>query len=182
MTTKTLVEIVGSIVNELTPLGSEERRRAVLAAMTLLGEEAISSSHLDVGRTDDEALERIHVRARSWMRQNGISVDQLAEAFLIGDENVEIIGAIPGPNNKEKVRNTYVLTGVSLFLLTGEQRFDDAAARSLCERFAFYDPTNHSKYMKDQKEFTGSRERGWILTMPGLKTAARLIKEMSSGG
>jgi hypothetical protein len=34
----TLAEIVGAIVLELTPLSSEERKRAVQAAMTLLGE------------------------------------------------------------------------------------------------------------------------------------------------
>ena len=42
--TKTLAEIVGTIVSELTPLGSDERKRAVHAAMTLLGEGVLNAT------------------------------------------------------------------------------------------------------------------------------------------
>jgi hypothetical protein len=182
MTKRTIVEIVGTIVNELTPLGSDERKRAVHAAMTLLGEQAIKSPQADVEYGGGDGAETLPPRARTWMRQNDLSMRQLQQAFHIENGTVEIIAEIPGKSNREKVRSAYVLTGISNFVLTGEQRFDDVAARALCERFGIYDSTNHSKYMKGGNEFTGSRERGWALTLPGLKAGANLVKEIGNQG
>jgi hypothetical protein len=174
--TKTLSEIVGTIVIELTPLGSEERKRAVHAAMTLLGEEVIKALPARVEQTEHDGAETLPSRVRTWMRQNDLSMGEIQQVFHIDNETVEIIAEIPGKNNKEKVRNAYILTGVSNFLLTGEQRFDDTTARGLCERVGIYDSTNHAKHMKDGNEFTGSRERGWTVTIPGLKVGANLVK------
>jgi hypothetical protein len=106
-------------------------------------------------------------------------MEQLEHSFLIKNGSAEIIAQIPGGSNREKVRNAYVLVGIANFLRTGDQKFDDTDARSLCERFGIYDSTNHSKYMKGGNEFTGSREKGWTLTMPGLKVGANLVKEAS---
>lgn len=180
--TKTLAEIVGTIVKELTPLESEERKRAVHAAMTLLGEEAIRQPLAVVERNEPEVVEVLLPRVRTWMRQNDLSMDELQQAFHIENGTAEIIAEIPGKSNREKVRNAYILTGVSNFLATGEQRFEDAAARSLCERVGIYDPTNHSKYMKDGNEFMGSRAQGWTVTIPGLKAGAHIIKGVRNIG
>jgi len=179
--TKTLAEIVGTIVAELTPLGSEERKRAFYAAMTLLGEEAIKGPSATAKHDELDGAETLPARVKTWMRQSDLSMDQLQQVFHIENGLVEIIAEIPGKNNKEKVRNAYILTGVSNFLLTGEQRFDDTSARRLCERVGIYDPTNHSKYMKGS-EFTGSRVRGWTVTVPGLKAGAALIKGIGNIG
>lgn len=180
MTNKTLMQVVGSIVEDLTPLSSDDRKRAVQAAMTILGEEAVKvQSGMD---QDMVGNENVHTRARMWMRQNDLSIDQIQQVFLIEGDRIEVIAAIPGASKKEQVRNAYILTGVSQFLRTGEQRFDDAPARELCERFAIYDSTNHSKYTKGSSDFTGSRERGWSVTQPGLKAGAALIKMIANGG
>jgi hypothetical protein len=180
--TKTLAEIVGTIVKELTPLGSEERKRAVHAAMTLLGEDAIKQLSASVEQNEPEGAEALSPRARTWMRQNDLSMDELQQVFHIENGTVEIIAEIPGKSNREKVRNAYILTGISSFLSTGEQRFDDTAARGLCERVGIYDSTNHSKYMKDGNEFMGSRERGWTVTIPGLRAGALIIKGVGNNG
>jgi len=179
---KTIVEVVGTIVDELTPFGSDERRRAVDAAMTLLGEEKIKPPRADVTQGDDEDLGTLSPRVKTWMRQNNLSMQELQQAFHIENGLAEIIAEIPGKNNKEKVRNAYILTGVSNFILAGEQKFDDTTARALCERVGIYDSTNHSKYMKIGNEFTGSRERGWTVTIPGLKAGANLVKEIGNPG
>ena len=173
---RTLAEIVGTIVTELTPLGPDERRRAIHAAMTLLGEEAIGAPITSVEQGRPDGTEALPPRVRTWMRQNDLSMSELEQVFHLDSGTVEIIAEIPGKSKKEKVRNAYILTGVSTFLVTGEQRFDDATARGLCERVAIYDPTNHSKYIKEGNEFTGSRERGWTVTIPGLKAGANLVK------
>jgi hypothetical protein len=175
--TKTLAEIVGTIVNELTPLGSDERKRAVHAAMTLLGEGAMNAHVVSAEPSQSDGAETLPPRVRTWMRQNDLSMDELQQVFHVENGTVEIIAEIPGKNNKEKVRNAYVLVGIANFLRAGDQKFDDVDARGLCERFGIYDSTNHSKYMKGGNEFTGSREKGWTLTMPGLKVGANLVKE-----
>jgi hypothetical protein len=182
MSKKTISEVVGAIVEELTPLGSEERRRVIHAVMTLLGEEVVKIPHPGAEQGGVSGAEGLNVRAKSWMRQNNLSMEQLEQTFLIQDEAVEVIATVPGNNNKEKVRNAYVLTGISQFLRTGDQRFDDSVARSLCERLGFYDRTNHAKYMKGGNEFTGSKESGWTVTIPGLKAGANLIKDIGSHG
>lgn len=176
---RTLAQIVGTIVDELTPLGSDDRRRAIQAAMTLLGEEEIRPSRPEHEATSVSDSGSLPGRAVSWMRQNELSLEQLQHAFLIADGSVEIITQPPGSSYREKVRSAYILTGIANLLRSGDQKFDDADARTLCERNGIYDPTNHSKYVKGGNEFTGSREKGWILSMPGLKAGANLIKQVS---
>ena len=74
---------------------------------------------------------------------------------------------------------TALVAGAARLIVTGEPKFDDREARDLCERFGFFDPTNHSKYVKGGSEFTGSKDKGWTLTAPGLKQAALLIAELT---
>jgi hypothetical protein len=177
MSNKTLSQVVGKIVEELESLSSDERKRAVQAAMTILGEEAIKSSQ--AADESIEGAEKIHVRARTWMKQNEITVDQLQQVFLMDGE---VIASIPGDNKKDQVRNAYILTGVARFLFAGEQKFDDAPAKALCESRGLYDSTNHSKSTKSGSDFTGSKQNGWTITQPGLKAGALLIKSIANQG
>jgi hypothetical protein len=92
----------------------------------------------------------------------------------------DIIAAeVPGKSNRERVRNAYVLFGISRLLATGTANFDDKLARGLCEKLGIYDRTNHMKYMKGGNEFTGSKDKGWALTAPGLKHGAALIANLT---
>jgi hypothetical protein len=174
---KTIAQIVGSIVDELSALSSEERKRAVQAAMTLLGEDTIKA----VPQIEEVTVgtERLNMRVRAWMKQNEISMDELQQAFLIDNDNVEVIATVPGSNKKEQTQNAYILTGIGRFLLTGEQKFDDASARSLCQRFGFYDSANHAKHTKANSGFTGASQSGWTITQPGLKAGAALVKTIA---
>jgi hypothetical protein len=75
--------------------------------------------------------------------------------------------------------NAYVVSGISQLLLKGEPSFTDKDARTLCERSGCYDSANHSAHLKDRgNEFSGSKDKGWTLTAPGLKRAAELLKQM----
>ena len=179
MTKKSLTDVVRVMFDELSPFDSDERKRAVQAVMTLLGEEAIKPQQDEREIHDDGAAKGLNARVKSWMRLNSLSMGQLEQTFHIENGGIEVIATVPGKNNKEKVRNAYVLFGVAHFIMTGEQRFDDAGARELCERYGFYDPTNHAKYFKDASEFGGSKERGWILTPAGMKQGAELIASLA---
>jgi hypothetical protein len=180
---KSITDVVGVIVNELSPLEASERRRVIKAALALLGEESINDVALSSVSSQSilsEQDDTIPPRARTWMRQHGLSRADIEQVFYFGGEGVEIIAPeIPGTTNREKVRNAYVLLGISELLSSGDPVFEDARARALCEKFGFYDATNHSKYMKGGNEFVGSKEKGWTVTAPGLRHAALLVKQLS---
>ena len=119
-------------------------------------------------------------KARSWLQLHGLTVDQIEQVIHLGDEGPQIIAQIPGATRKEQVRNAYVLCGVGRLLANGDTRFDDKVARAVCELGGFFDRTNHTKYMKCS-EFTGSREKGWVLTAPGMSLGASLVTQLSKG-
>jgi hypothetical protein len=115
------------------------------------------------------------------MKQNEIALEELQQIFHLENGSAEVIaGEIPGKNKKEKTYNAYILIGLAMLLSTGTPSFDDKAARALCESSGCYDQANHSVTIKDRgNEFTGTKEKGWALTAPGLKRAGILVKEMT---
>jgi hypothetical protein len=185
MSKKGATQIVDMIVKELTPLESEERQRIIQASLTLLGEAPIKSGKRGVNESDDDGAAGgpgPSARSRVWMKQNGLSVEQVSQVFHISTDDAEIIAHdVPGKTRRDKVRNAYILIGVARYLFSGDARFDDDTARVVCERYGFYDHTNHMKYMKGGNEFTGSKEKGWILTAPGLKHGAAIVQEIADG-
>lgn len=181
MMTKSVTEVVAAIVKELTPLGAEERRRVIQASLVLLGDAPVAAAVPPTSEAEGEVADPgLSPRARAWTRQNGLSLEDLQQTFhLEGNDCQLIVSEIPGKANRDRVRNAYLLAGAARLIVTGEPKFDDREARDLCERFGFFDPTNHSKYVKGGNEFTGSKEKGWTLTAPGLKQAAQLISELT---
>jgi hypothetical protein len=184
---KKTTEIVAEIVELLTPLDSAERARAVKASLVLLDESVPGGPPIAFADSAAPALEDssemsgLPARARTWMKQNGVSLEELQQIFHMADGSGEVIaGEIPGKIKKEKTYNAYILTGLAKLLSTGAAAFDDKTARALCESSGCYDQANHSVTIKDRgNEFTGTKERGWTLTAPGLKRAATLVKEMT---
>jgi hypothetical protein len=187
MTNKKTTEIVAEIVELLTPLDSPERARAIKASLVLLGETATADppkGGVDSGSSaldDSGEMSTLPSRARTWMKQNGVSLEELQQVFHLENGSAEVIaGEIPGKNKKEKTYNAYVLAGLAKLLSTGSPAFDDKTARALCLSSGCYDKANHSVTIKERgNEFTGAKEKGWILTTPGLKRAATLVKEMT---
>ena len=178
--TKSVTEVVAAIVKELTPLGAEERRRVIQASLVLLGDTPVVAAAPTSEAEAEVANMGLSPRARAWIRQNGLSLEELQQTFHLEGNNCQlIVSEIPGKANRDRVRNAYLLAGAARLMVTGEPKFDDKVARDVCERFGFFDPTNHSKYVKGGNELTGSKEKGWTLTAPGLKQAAQLIAELT---
>jgi hypothetical protein len=176
------------VVEILRPLSSEDRNRVIRAAMVLLGDTGSIGSETseadDSEAADASTLGALPLRARAWMKQNGVSAAELQQVFHITDGAVEVIAShMPGKNKKEQTYSAYILTGLGQLLLTGNPSFQDKPARGLCETSGCYDSANHSTHLNNRgNEFTGTKDKGWVLTAPGLKRAAAIIKELAQAG
>jgi hypothetical protein len=173
MDKKSSSQIVGQLVDELADFSPDERRRIMHAALTLLGDAVAPAISLGVLNESNGGLS-FPAKARMWMKQYGVTAEQISEVFHLSETGMEVIASVPGASRREQVRNAYVLFGIGELLSRGETKFDDKSAREFCEAGGFFDHTNHMKYMKGS-EFTGSKEKGWVLTTPGLKYGAHLI-------
>lgn len=177
MSQKSPTQAVTNIVQELTGFSSEERHRIVQASMTLLGE---SFKPAAVGREETEPPQDgdFPAKARMWMKRYGVTAEQIAHVFHRDGDEVNVIATIPGATKRQQVVNAYVLSGIAKLLASGESKFDDKSARDLCASGGFFDGGNHMKAMKNSA-FTGSREKGWVLTTPGLERGASLVSEIA---
>jgi len=177
MQTPNIAEAATNIVSLLSPFNSEERHRAVHAAMTLLGE---SGHAVTIGSPPNGDVASLPMRAQAWLKQNGVDREQLEHVFQIDGDLVELIAVVPGRTDKERTLNVYILIGIKRMLATGDSSFDDKTARKACKDLGCYNETNHSSYLKDKgNRIAGSKETGWKLTAPGLAEGAALIKEVA---
>jgi hypothetical protein len=179
----TPIEAVPQIVNLLAPLSPEDRRRAIRASLALLGDEAtlpVGAGGPKDGEQDQSEDNGLSPRARAWMKQNDVTIDEIQQTFHMADGVAEVIASdIPGKNGKEQTLAAYVLTGIAALLTTGNATFDDDSARGVCKSSGCFNLANHAAYLKEKgNEFTGSKENGWTLTTPGLKRGAALVKEL----
>jgi hypothetical protein len=178
-----LTAAMTKVIEVLSPLESEQRRRVIHAAFALLGEDAAfksvaASSNKDSGGSDEEAIEGISKAAATWLAKTKITKEQLEQYLHIEGSEVKVI-ALPGNATKriDQVLHTYLIQGVAAYVATGDASFSDKDARELCQHFGCYDQTNHAKYIKEfGNRITGSKNSGWKLTAPGLAAAGDLLK------
>ncbi len=177
-----ITNIVEKIVEMLTPIASDERQRIIQASLVLLGEMAEDSKNGKSKRKPgEEETGDWSSRAQTWIKQNNLSMEELQQVFLIDQGNVEVIASeIPGRGKKKQTYNAYILTGIAKLLSTGNPVFDDKSARALCKSSGCLDAANHASYLREKgNEFTGTKDKGWTLTAPGLKRGASLVKELN---
>ena len=182
------LDAMAKVLAVLEPLAPDARDRVILWASEKLGvsrqARPTAGSNQPVSAADVELADplmhgALPARALLWMKQNDVSADQLENAFhLAGGEAALILADIPGKSTRDKTLNVYVLAGVSQLLVSGEPTFTDKYAREMCAAAGCLDTTNHTKYLAAKgNEFSGSKDRGWMLTAPGMKRAAVIIKE-----
>jgi len=168
--------------------GPEERRRAILAALAVFGESApslpnASNELLGAGKREvpvAEVAADIHAAGVAWMKRNGVPQENIDQVFHLDGDGVSVLAAI-GRGKSSQTINTYLLTGVASLLANGKAEFTDELARKNCEQLGCYDVNNHGKTLKSfDNKFTGSKNLGWKLTVPGLAAAATLLKSVTS--
>jgi hypothetical protein len=109
-----IAKVSGDIVDLLEPFTSEERHRAINAALTLLGEagrrqqdKTTQDRHVD----DKDSAIDLRPKAKTWIKQNQITDAQLEQMFHISGNDVDFIGTVPGKSDVVKTTNAYVLAG-----------------------------------------------------------------------
>ncbi len=181
--------LVTGLYDLLEPADPVDRKKAIKAAMAMLGDETAgldakeSKGGSGTGAGDDDEGDggEYNQNAARWLQRNKITAEQIGHVFHIDGETVELIAdKIPGAKQGEKVINTYLLVGIRELLRTGQARFDDELGRTECERMGTHGKTNHATILKTPgKVMTGSVKAGWTLTAPGLTAGAELVRELA---
>ena len=190
MAKTSMTSIMAKVHDLLEPLNSEERQKVVASALALLGEGgagaapkgSVGGAGAIVDTPDDTG--GIGPKALRWMKQHGVSQQDLEEVFHIDNDDVEVIApAIPGKTKKEQTANAYVLSGARSLLATDSAAFGDGDAVDLCKHFGCYDGNNHTANRRSTgNRMSGDRKKGFMLPAPGLKAAAELVREMAASG
>lgn len=181
---KNAAQVALELFNILEPLPPDLRKRAIQSALASLGESfsaAPNFGHAPDGANlvGDMSDTQLGPKARKWCQRNNFTMSQLEEVFHFGEDKVEVTAnEISGNSKKDKTVNCYLLEGIRGLLQSDEPKVDDGAAIALCKRLAAYDKNNHTSFRKS----VGNRMTGdksiQVLTGPGEKAAAELVKQM----
>lgn len=178
-----LKALVTGLFDLLEPAEPGERAKAIGAVLTMLGDDQIAPAKKSpaLGNDEEDDGSEYPVKARQWMKKFGVNDEQIAHVFHVEDGKSEVVAhEAPGSSTKQKTVNAYVLTGISQLLTSGEPKFDDKSARAVCKSLGCLDESNHSYNLKGKGNlFGGSKDTGWTLTGPGLKTGADLVKGLA---
>lgn len=180
-----LKTLVGGLYDLLEPVDAADRKKAIKAVLTMLGDEQAVTTAKPSIKSDEDAIDEASnypVKAQQWMKKFEVSEEQLAHVFHVENGKAEVIAhEAPGTSIKQRAINAYVLTGISQLLASGEAKFDDKTARATCKSLGCFDEGNHAYNLKGKGNlFGGSKEAGWTLTGPGLKSGADMVKGLAT--
>ncbi len=183
---KPLPEIVGEIYALLEPLESEDRKKVVSSALTLMGEQSTPKNPVTgssgLNESDDTGESECGPKVKRWMKRNNISLEHIEELFHIENGVVEIIaGDIPGSGKKQQTERCYLLSGIRSYLETDEPKFTESEVVELCKHMGCHDSANHYKTRGGLGKYVaGKKQTGFTLPAPGLKAAAALVVQLSN--
>lgn len=172
------------LIEVLEPLSSEDRRRNINAALTYLGDLGQEQGRAELQPAWACAAHGEHFppAVANRMQQHGISPDDAVHVFEFREGEPFKILAVPGKGKKPQTLAMYQLVGLATYLETNERRFDDETARQYCKDYGCYDQANHAAYLNDKPAaLNGDKKSGWMLTVPGIKIAAGIVKEVAEG-
>src|SRR5438874_1612481 len=101
-----LSKVTTNVVELLNPFASEERQKIINAAMMLLGENDAnlprSGAPKEAQSGAKDGVVGLAAKATAWVRQNGLTKDQLDHVFDIDGGTVTLIADnIPGKTSKD---------------------------------------------------------------------------------
>jgi hypothetical protein len=165
---------------------TSEVRKAFNAYLALRGEPPQTSDSIalpqaaSTGTTGEYSDTKIGPKALKWIQKNSIDRTRLEEVFHLNGENIEVTASeVPGNGKKEMTVNSYLLSGLRGLLQFDEPRLNESETLDLCKRLTSYDKNNHTTWRKAVgNKMTGTKP-DFLLTGPGEKAAAELIKQMT---
>lgn len=117
MASTEIPSVASKLYELLEPLEAQLRKRAIKAALAMLGDDdfGFEPANAKGTRTEEsDGADRSDLprKVQTWMKSNSLGDDHLQHTFHIQDGKVELIaGDSPGRNGKERTINAYVLTG-----------------------------------------------------------------------
>lgn len=180
-------QLVMDIMKMTDGYSTEDIKRAFQATLVLRGEPTTIAAappvrllQLTGGDVGEYSDIKIGPKARKWIQKNGISRAQLDEIFHLTGDNVEVTASeVLGTGKKEMTVNCYLLAGVRGLLQFDEPKLNESETLDLCKRLTAYDKNNHTTFRKAVGNRITGIKPDFILTGPGEKAAAELIKLMA---
>lgn len=112
--------------------------------------------------------------------KHDISEEKLSQVFAFDGSSCSIIVVDLKYKTKAKQQiKLALLLGIKNLLETEVSAFSKSSLVELCKEYSAHDPKHFAKYMRDAKKLLLPKDDGWILTRPGEKAAADLIKEFA---
>lgn len=112
--------------------------------------------------------------------QYGISEDEWTRLFHFDGTSYAIIASdLKEKATSKKQVKLALLLGVKGLIETGQATILKESLIDICKEYAVHDSSNFSAHMKKQKNLFSQKGTGWVLTVPGQKQAAEVIKELA---
>ncbi|MBT1700285.1 hypothetical protein KK083_25585 [Fulvivirgaceae bacterium PWU4] len=129
----------------------------------------------------DDELEGISPAGKKWIARNGIKPSALGSIFSLGIDEIDLVSkSVPGSKKAQRMRNVFLLKGVSAYLGTGAARFTHEQIKETCLHYDAWDGPNFANIFKTMSaEVSGNKESGYTLTAKGLSEATSLVKSMT---
>jgi len=194
---------MGTVYGALKSLDADSQRRVLDYVASKLGvtaqaktqprltEVAVDSphssyeeAHFEPSRDVDSAdVDGVSPAGKKWITRNDFDIVALGKLFSIGGDEIDLIAkAVPGKSIRERMKNVFLLKGVSSYLSTGAARFAYEDAKEACLHYKAYDSSNFAAHLKAYSgEVGGTKETGFSLTNRGLSAATDLISSMIKG-
>jgi hypothetical protein len=131
--------------------------------------EAPTTAERVTGKPRSDFFTRYNITEEEWQRV----------FHYDGNSYLIIVSDLKERSISKKQIKLALLLGVKGLLETGESNLEKAQLVELCKQHAAYDSPNFSTHMKRQKNLFVPKGNNWMLTKPGERQAAEVIKELA---
>jgi hypothetical protein len=169
-----VLNYVSSKFNITTPALANNFKEETFSTLT-------ERSHEKASYADDDDFEGISPAGKKWITRSGINPSKLMSVFSLGIDEIDVVSkSVPGGKKSQRMRNVFLLKGLSAYLGTGAARFTHEQVKETCLHYDAWDGPNFSTIFKSMSpDVSGSKESGYTLTAKGISEATTLVRSMT---
>lgn len=136
--------------------------------------------HEPTSSSDDE-FEGISPAGKKWITRSGINQSKLMSIFSLGIDEIDLVSkSVPGNTKSQRMRNVFLLKGLSAYLGTGAARVTHEQVKETCLHYDAWDGPNFTKILKSMTaDVSGGKDSGYTLTPKGISEATSLVKKIT---